>query len=407
MKRNPFKIHGIVDGEHFTDRVPEVARMIRTLKDPGSKLLVYGPRRMGKTSAILNAIEAVNVKGGHAFLADLSTASSAVDMGNRILASAARVIGRRWRNFLGEVVSRLNVTVSLVPDPTSGVPVPSVDVNLRGESTERQRQTFISVLDALDSGAGKRGITIGLALDEFQELHKFGGDAAEWDLRATIQRHTNVGYILAGSRQHVIERMIAPQGALYKLTDKLAFGPIDPGHLADWIDRRLVQAGIAGQGAGHQIVRMAGPQTRDVVQVARRLFDLEAVDSRLREDAVQRAFIEIVAEEGDLLNALWQSLTSLQQNTLRAVAATTKGLTTRQTIVRFSLGASGTATNAVNGLVKSGILFRDDPYTGRRVATPTGYDFDSPFFKAWVMAHTLTDLGLPPPGSLPMDRTMV
>jgi len=33
------------------------------MEDPGNKLLVYGPRRMGKTSAILNAIDTVNEKG--------------------------------------------------------------------------------------------------------------------------------------------------------------------------------------------------------------------------------------------------------------------------------------------------------------------------------------------------------
>lgn len=59
--------------------------MTQAMTEPGSKLLVYGPRRMGKTSAILNAIESIQSKGGHAFLADLSTSSTAVDMGNRIL----------------------------------------------------------------------------------------------------------------------------------------------------------------------------------------------------------------------------------------------------------------------------------------------------------------------------------
>ena len=60
MKRqvinNPFKIHGIVEGEYFTDRTDELRLMVRSLTEPGNKLLVYGPRRMGKTSAILNAV---------------------------------------------------------------------------------------------------------------------------------------------------------------------------------------------------------------------------------------------------------------------------------------------------------------------------------------------------------------
>jgi hypothetical protein len=47
-------------------------------------------------------------------LADLSTASTAVDMSNRILAAASRIIGKKRKNFVTDVVSRLNVTVLLI-----------------------------------------------------------------------------------------------------------------------------------------------------------------------------------------------------------------------------------------------------------------------------------------------------
>ena len=68
---NPLRIHGVVSGEHFTDRADEVGRIVAVLREPGAKLLVYGPRRMGKTSAILRAVERVEEEGGHALLADL------------------------------------------------------------------------------------------------------------------------------------------------------------------------------------------------------------------------------------------------------------------------------------------------------------------------------------------------
>jgi hypothetical protein len=51
-------------------------------------------------------------------------------------------------------------------------------------------------------------------------------------------------------------------------------------------------------------------------------------------------------------------------------------------------------SNTATALVKTGFLVRDDAYTRKRIATPTGYDFDSPFFKAWVIRHTLSDIGI-------------
>jgi len=392
---NPFRIHGVVTGEYFTDRDDELKRLVRALTEPGSKLLVYSPRRMGKTSAVMNAVDTVNENGGYAFLADLSTASTAVDMGNRILAASSRIIGKKRKNFITDVVSRLNVKVSLTPDPATGIPLPSIDINLRNDEIGKQRQTLSGILDALNATAKERKITVGIALDEFQEIHKFGGETAEWDLRASIQQHGNIGYILFGSREHLIQRMIHSKGALYKMVDKLPFGAINPSHMAAWIDKRMAEAGIKAQGVGDCIVHLAGSRTRDIVQVARRCYDRTAVRGRATIEDAEHAFEDIIAEEHDLLYECWLSLTAHQQNILRAVAAGEKGLTTRETLAKFTLGSSGTVTNTVNSLIKSGHLIRQDPYTRRKVTTPTGYDFDSPFFKGWVIRHTLSDIGLP------------
>jgi hypothetical protein len=101
--------------------------------------------------------------------------------------------------------------------------------------------------------------------------------------------------------------------------------------MAEWIDNRMAAAGIKVQGVGDCIVHLAGARTRDIVQVARRCYDRTAVRDQVTIKDVEHAFEDIIAEEHDLL----------------------------------------------------------------KVTTPTGYDFDSPFFKGWVVRHTLSDIGLP------------
>jgi hypothetical protein len=314
-------------------------------------------------------------------------------MGNRILMAASIIMKKKWTEFVTDVVSRLNVKVTLTPDSTTGILLPSIDVKLRGDEIEKQRQTFCSVLDAINDTAKKRNLTVGIALDEFQEIHKFGGETAEWELRASIQRHGHIGYVLSGSREHIIQRMIDRKGALYKLADKLPFGPIDPHFMARWIDTRMSASGIKVQGVGDRAVHRAAPRTRDIVQVSRKCYDRTAFNDRATAEDVERAFEEIVDEEHDLHYRAWLSLTVHQQNVLRAVAASEKGLTTRETLSRFALGSSGTVINTINSLIKTGYLVRDDAYTRTKVSTPTGYDFDSPFFKAWVLRHTMPDIG--------------
>ncbi len=398
---NPFRIHGVVEGDFFTNRIDEIERIGRALAEPGNKLLVYGPRRMGKTSTIIQAVHQVNQGGGFAFLADLSTASNVIDMGNRIMAAASNRIGKKWKNFITDMVSRIKVSVSLKHDPSTGMITPSIDLNLRNDDQNTQRETLANVLNALNDAAKERNLTLGIALDEFQEIHKFGGKTAEWDLRATIQHHNHIGYVLSGSREHMIHRMIVSDGALYKMVDKQPFGPIDPAHLAHWIDSRINSAGIKTKESGAIMVHMAGPRTRDIIQLARKCYDLAVAQGSVTSDIVMQAFDEIVSEEHDLLYSCWHALTAHQQNVLRAVAVNQKGLTTQETLSRFSLGQSGTVTNTVNTLIRSGYLIREDAYTGQRVSSPAGYEFDNPFFKAWVIQNTLSDIGISPESGLP------
>ena len=385
---NPFRIQGVVEPPFFTDRADEVARIRAALQEPGAKLLVYGERRMGKTSALLMAARAAERKGTRVVVADFSTASSVTDLANRILEGAARALGRRKRDAVGDLVERLQLRLQLIPDPTTGLMIPTLEAALRSRDVEEQRASLARVLDTLEELAADRGVHLGLVLDEFQEIHRFGGEEAEWHLRGVLQRHAHVSYVCAGSATHLIRRMLGRERAFYKLFDVLSLGAIDEAHLARWIDERVRDGGRPLPGLGSRCIAAAGPRTRDVVQLARRAWEVATRDPALdAEGAVRRAFGEIVAEDDDLARTLWDNLTPLQQNVLRAVAGAEEGLTAQATLERFGLGPSGSAANAARRLAEEGYLTKP---AGRG----SGFAFDSPFLRGWVVVNALPDLGL-------------
>ena len=389
---NPFRIHGIVQDEYFTDRADELKRITDTLREPAAKLLVYGPRRMGKTSVLRRAVTRIDSEGGHVIMADLSTASSITDIGNRILAAVVRTLGRRWRDVAIDLVERLRGRLTLTPDPATGTVLPSLDVSLRRAEIEDQRKTLQDVLDAIEGMAVDRDTNIGVVLDEFQEIHKFGGDTAEWHLRGIIQLHQHVSYVLSGSATHLIRRMTGPERAFYGILDTLHDGPIDPSHLAHWIDSRMKHADVEAEGVGARAIALAGSRTRDIVQLARKCYDRTTGVGAADLDSVDDAFREIVEEENDLWQSHWDRLTAQQQNVLRAVAVAQVGLTKKTTLERFSLGSSGSTTNSAGALVDNGHL--------QKVTGGTGYRFDNPYFRGWVVLHALADVGVLPPSDL-------
>jgi hypothetical protein len=379
----------VVEPPFFTDRASEVKRIRAALERPPAKLLVYGERRMGKTSAIHVARRAAERRGFPVVFADLSTASSPADMANRLLEAASRALGRRWTDFVGDIASQLQVRLQLVPDPATGLAVPTVEAELRSRAVQDQYDSFVSVLDGLEAMASARDTRLGVVLDEFQEIHRFGGEDAEWRLRGAIQHHRQIGYVLAGSDASLIRAMTGPSRAFYELFDLLPFGPIDPDHLSRWIDEQFKVAGFGFDGLGRRTLEVAGDRTRDIVRLARAAFQF-ARSGTGPEDAVAMvcACLELlVSEEDDRMRATWDTLTELQQNVLRAVAWNGDGLTAAETLRRFALGHAGTARNTALALEKRGMVRRSD----RRVA---GYDFDSPFARAWVVSNALPDAGI-------------
>lgn len=387
---NPFRVGGVVSGAHFTDRADERRRIARALTTPQAHLIVFGPRRMGKTSTLEVVRDQLAAKGGHVVMADLSTASTLADVTNRVLHSTARAFGRGWHDALAGFLQRLTLKVAVTPDPATGLLVPSVDVGLRDADLDTQRAALGEALDGLEQLAASRRSHVGVVLDEFQEIHRFGGEQAEAHLRAIVQRHKHVTYVLAGSDERLIGAMTGPRRPLYKLLEPLEFGPIDAAHLATWVESRMKTAGVAAKGIGATVVALAGPRTRDVVQLARATFEAGRGAGRATDATVEEGVRQLVLGEDTPIRALWETLSPLQQNVLRAVATRATGLTTRETRRRHALSETGTATKAALTLVSRDIL----------VKTGAEYRFDSPFMRGWVIANTLADAGL----SLPITH---
>jgi len=370
------------------DRAAEVTRIVRTLVEPSAKLLVVGERRMGKTSTLLTAIERVRARGGKAFLVDLSTASSFADAATRVIKAAARALGPDWRDLADVIARHVKATLTVKTDPGTGLVMPSLHIEAQRAGRDEQQRTLGEVLDALEDLARRQQTTIGVVLDEVQELSALGGTQAEWHLRGVMQHHQHLAYVLAGSRPTMLKEMTGEGRAFYGMLDVMPFGPIEAVHLATWIDARLESAGISARGIGAECVALAGPRTRDIVQLARKVYDVATTEGSLDERLVPLAFEELIDDMEEGLRAQWEEASALQRDVLRAVAAGRAGLTTRETRNAFGLPATGSVSKTVATLLAQRRLVRSD-------SAAVGYAFDNPYFRGWIARNTLSDTMLP------------
>ena len=377
---NPFRAGGFVEGPDFTDRAAEVTRIRAAMADPGS-LLVFGPRRMGKSSAIERAAAHARRDGSIVASADFATATTLTDVSNRLLRSLAAELTGPGERLL-EFIRGVRPEISLQVDPATGLPVLSLSADVRTRPVEDQRAAFESVLDRIEGLGAAHDRPVVLVFDEFQEILEIGGERADWFLRGIMQRHQHLSYVCAGSRESLIHRMLERDAAFYKHFELLHVGPIESDHMTTWIRDRMREHGVtATPDAVAAIVQRAGERTQDRVRLAREVFGNGLADGKVTNETVEDAIRDIVRSEAEVFSALWNTLSATHQNALRALASRPPQLYGAEVLSRFGLSSTAALASALASLRDRGVI----------VQSEHGPSFDNPFFEDWVIRYLLPD----------------
>lgn len=367
---NPFRVGGEVLGEHFTDRGYEVELVLGAMRG-GERLLVTGSRRMGKSAVIGRAAERLEGAGGVVVTAELGTASSLLDVVDRLLGGVARV--EPWRARLVEWTRALAPMVRLGFD-AAGEPQLSVGTDVRPRRAEAERRLLEGVVDRVESLA-EGGSPVVVVLEEFQRISELGGEPAERLLRDRMQENRATAFVCTASDEDAIGELLQPTRAFYRFFERIRIGLIDPDHMGRWIDARLTETGVRASGVGARLVSAVGPRTHDIVRGARILWFQRRAEGTASAQDVDAAVAEIVTQCDPAFRRSWEQLTPLQQRLLRALAEGARELHSTNTRGRYGLGASSSVTTALTALVSQSHLSRSDGEL----------TFDDPYCRDWVL----------------------
>jgi hypothetical protein len=373
MPSNPFHYEIAADRWSFTDREDLLPRLERLRHERGRRILVYGRRRMGKTSLIHEA-----ARRGRVTLIgeDLSGAGDLGTVANRLLALLPPPpdnILLKLLKKVGEIrfgEGKFSVTVQVAPK----------------EQAKPGFEALRQALDLLENYAALEDKGLTVYFDEFQDIRGLAGERAEWMLRSVIQHHRNLNYIFCGSDHRLVRWLTEPSAAFYKQLELIKVDPIEPRLLAEWIDARSRAGGLAKASFGEAVVAAVGPCTGDILRLARTVFDLYA--GRQTSNAISAGIDAIALREWhDEFAARWHPLTSTQRGVLRALA---KGLAPQSgsTVRMFHLNTAATAQTALEALEEGRLVIRDD--RGKPIV-------DNPFFRRWVEAFDSTAAQPGPP----------
>ena len=196
---NPFLISGYYSPEFFCDREQETGTILDALHN-GRNVALIAPRRMGKTGLVRHAFYRLKEEQPDIVTFYLDTYSTQ-SLGDFVRLFASTVLGQ-LDSVPQKALSRIRQFVrSCRPvftfDELTGVPKVTIDV-----APAEEENTLKEIFEYLGSSEKRCYV----AIDEFQQITEYPEKGVEALLRSYIQFLSNVNFIFAGSKQHMMQR---------------------------------------------------------------------------------------------------------------------------------------------------------------------------------------------------------
>jgi hypothetical protein len=205
MSENPFRYGALALDEAFTDREEEIRELSADIRN-GQDVVVFGPRRYGKTSLVWRVSRDLIARGVLVAHVDLMTAPTkqllAEKLARTIHADVATRVERARERAL-QVFRGLRVQPRISIDPEDG----SVSFAFDTARTPADVDATLERLLELPGELGaERKRKVALVLDEFQEITEIDPHLPKL-LRAVFQTQPEVSHVYLGSKRHLLQRI--------------------------------------------------------------------------------------------------------------------------------------------------------------------------------------------------------
>ncbi|MHB0976457.1 MAG: AAA family ATPase [Candidatus Aquicultorales bacterium] len=369
---NPFIFGKVVKGAHFTDREREVAELTDDLKG-GQNVLLFSPRRYGKTSLILKVRDRLAAEGLLVAYVDFFP----IGTKNQLAEAYAKALLKSTRGKVDDAIafaqglfSRLRASITIRPD---GMPELELTVSDAGDIN----RALDEVMESAERIAVKKKRRLVVVFDEFQEFEKIDPDFDN-RLRAVIQHHANVGYVFMGSKRHLIEKLFFKKDrALYQSAKPFPLAKIPVDDFTSYIRSRFKKTSIAiGGGMIGRILDVTGAHPYYTQQLCHEVWNGARDERRVTEEVIDKAVQSVIDTQSYAYSEMWDCTTAKQRALLGALSVEPgAGILSADFVRRFSLGATSNVQYSAKVLAEKQLIERVNG----------GWAITDVFFQRWIL----------------------
>lgn len=353
--KNPFVTNGYAGAEYFCDRVQET-EILRELLLNENNIALISPRRIGKTDLIWHVFDNPEIqKNYHCFVVDIyatKNLSDFVNMLGKSLVDELRPKGRKaWEKFVNMVASlRSEITFDI-----NGMPVWGVGIGSINNPTVTLDEIF-TYLEKADKPCL-------VAIDEFQQITRYGDETIEATIRTYVQRCTNAHFIFSGSQRHMMNGMFtSPSRPFYQSVTIMNLQPLDLNVYTDFCVGKFEEAGKHLDAA---VVALLYERFEAVTSYMHRVMNV--LFSRTDKGAscdvsmVDEAVEFIIRLSSDTYESLFYQMPEKQRSLFLAIAieGKAKEVTSGAFVKRNKLNSASSVSSALKGLLDKDFITED------------------------------------------------
>jgi uncharacterized protein len=317
---NPFRFGALALDESFADREGERAELVADVRN-GQDVVVFAPRRYGKSSLVWSAMQALAGEGilvAHVDLMRTPTkekfaAALADSIFEQIASPVVRLKEKALAPFRG-----LQVQPTVTVDPDDGSYSFSFELGRRSADVDATLERLLQ-LPAELGGEGKRRTA--LVMDEFQEIVEVDPNLPLL-MRSVFQEQPDVAHVYLGSKRHVMEEIFSDANkAFWHSAKSIELGKIAPEAFAPFIVERFewTGRGVDAEVVAH-LLEVTGGHPYATQELAYFLWEQVPPGEGASDERLQRALVAVLRSEHTHFSLLWEDASKIQRLVLQALA---------------------------------------------------------------------------------------
>ena len=356
---NPFVYGERVKGENFCNRENEIKELVSEISS-GQNIMIYSPRRYGKTSLIDEVLRKLDKQGLLTVYIDLFPVISNEDFVKISLRSISLLLGRHSKNILQKVKTFFkqispSLFITVAEDGT-----PSVGINFSKAETLPLLEDIFNGLYTFVKDNKKKAAAV---FDEFQQVGELEDTRVEKTLRGVIQGHREISYVFMGSKRHLIYEMFNdPERPFFKSSAHFPLKKIEPALFSDFIKKRFMESNRQIEdNAAMYIVNKAEAHPYYTQLLAHTIWESGEVPEVVGIEQVDAALNRILEREEAAFTNLWDNLTLKQKRLLLALALKKDEdkVFSADFLNSYNLTSSGTVQRGIKSLITKGIIDKE------------------------------------------------